>query len=71
MNQNNMLRLAMVLQDRAATTLDKYICKLIESVLFYSDEQKLSAENICAIISEQYGLLFDPHEIVVAVRKKE
>ena len=33
MDNNMLLRLAMVLQDKAPSTLDKYICKLGASIL--------------------------------------
>ena len=69
MQENNILRLAMVLDDSAATTLEKYICKLVEAVI-YNSNVSLDLTSICANIDSQFGLIFDVGEIESALRKK-
>jgi len=68
--ESNILRLAMVMEDSASTTLDKYICKLVETVLFYDEQPSLDAVDISIKISDQFGLTFDVDEIKRALNKK-
>lgn len=70
MSENNILRLAMVLEDNAATTLDKYICKLVEATLYFANEPSLDITSICSGISEQFNLTFDVGEVSNALKKK-
>jgi len=64
------LRLALITEDQSATTVDKYICKLVESVLFSCDGQKMSAVTLCKLIKDQFELEFDVVELETAIRKK-
>ena len=71
MNENSILRLALIMEDQSATTVDKYICKLVECVLFFSEEpQHLSAIELCEQIAIHYKLEFDVLEIENAISKK-
>lgn len=58
------------MNDQTATTVDKYICKLVESVLFDASGIELSAFEICEQIKEKYQLEFDILEIEKAVSAK-
>lgn len=58
------------MQDQSATTLDKYICKLVEYILFYSQKNNLSAVELCKQIQEQFSLEFDVLEIENAIDRK-
>ena len=70
MDEKSILRLAMIMEDQSATTVDKYICKLVECVLFYSEKRRLSAIELCEQIAIQYQLEFDYLEIENAILKK-
>ena len=70
MAKKDFLRLALVMNDQTATTVDKYICKLVESVLFDASGIELSALEICEQIKEKYQLEFDILEIEKAVSAK-
>ncbi len=39
MNENKVLRISLIMQDQSATTVDKYICKLVEFVIYTSREK--------------------------------
>lgn len=58
------------MQDQSATTLEKYVCKLVEYILFYSQANSLSAVELCKQIKEQFSLEFDVLEIENAVARK-
>ena len=58
------------MQDQAPTTIDKYICKLAERVIFDSKEQGLSALAIAEAIKKDYSLEFDISEIKKAINRK-
>ena len=64
-----MFRFAMVLQDKAPATLNKYICRLSASVLSES-RQGLSAEELSIRIKEAFGLDFTEQEVKLALDKK-
>lgn len=69
MTEQTLLRLAMVLQDKAPTTLNKYICKLAEAILMeYPDG--LNVFDIKKGINEQFNLSFTEKEIEEAIKKK-
>lgn len=70
MDENGILRLALIMEDQSAATVDKYICKLVECILFYSEEQHLSAMELCEQIAIHYNLEFDVLEIEKAISKK-
>lgn len=70
MNQEILIRFALTVQNNAPTTINKYICKLAESVIFESDKEALSAVEIADKISEMYGLEFDVLEIKNALKQK-
>lgn len=62
MNQQTMTRLAMILQNQAPSTLDKYIYKLAEDVLL-SHENGLSIIELEKEINVQFSLSFTIDEI--------
>ena len=69
MTEQTLLRLAMVLQDQAPTTLNKYICKLAEIVLLdYPDG--INVFQLNRILNEQFNLSFTDEEIRTAILKK-
>lgn len=64
-----LLRLAMVLQNQAPSTLNKYICKLAEVVLLdYPDG--INIFKLDEIINNQFNLSFTEEEIRTAIAKK-
>lgn len=69
MTEQMLLRLAMVLQNQAPTTLNKYICKLAEAVLLdYPDG--ISLFDLSTSINTQFNLAFTEEEIVQAIVQK-
>ncbi len=70
MGKNEFLRLALVLGDQSATTVNKYICKIVECVLFDSDSEKLTVIELCKQIKEKYQLEFDILELEKAISAK-
>lgn len=69
MTEQMLLRLAMVLQDQAPTTLNKYICKLAEVVLLdYPDG--INIFQLDEILNNQFNLSFTEEEIRTAIAKK-
>ena len=69
MDNTMLLRLAMVLQDKAPSTLDKYTCKLSLSILLdYRDG--ISIDELCDKINEQFKLDFTVEEISTAIQRK-
>lgn len=70
MNESSLLRLALIMEDQSATTVDKYVCKLVECVLFYSQEKQLSSIDLCKQINEQYQLEFDVLELENSIKNK-
>ena len=57
MTEQILLRLAMVLQDQAPTTLNKYICKLVEIVLL-EDPNGLNIFMLSKSLNEHFNLSF-------------
>lgn len=70
MNQETLLRLAISLDDRSAETVEKYICKLVENILFFDKTKALRATDIVKILEDDYGLQFSALEIENAIQKK-
>ena len=70
MNQEQIIRFALTLQDNAPTTINKYICKLSESVVFDSEKDSMTAIEITTAIKETYGLEFDVFEVKTALEHK-
>ena len=70
MKEESLLRLSISLDEHAPTTLEKYICYLVEDVLFCSDKNALPAIEICQNINKEFGLLFDIAEIQNALKRK-
>lgn len=70
MTEENVLRLAISMEDRAPTTIEKYICKLVECVLFDSPQNSLTIIEICESIKSNYQLEFDVMEIQNSIKKK-
>ncbi|MEA4893501.1 MAG: hypothetical protein VB085_13265 [Peptococcaceae bacterium] len=68
--ESDLLRLAMILENRGQTTLEKYLCKLAEFVLFDSASQELSSPEICQNINSRFQLQFDILEIENAIKNK-
>lgn len=68
--ESDLLRLAMILENQGQTTLDKYLCKLSEFILFDSEEQELSSAEICKDINSRFQLQFDILEIEYAIKNK-
>lgn len=69
MTEQTLLRLAMVLQNQAPSTLNKYICKLAEAVLLdYPDGINLF--DLRNFLNNQFNLTFTEEEIAQAVDKK-
>lgn len=58
------------MQDQSATTLDKYVCKLVECILFYSQDKQLSSVDLCKKIRDQFQLEFDILELEGAIIRK-
>lgn len=69
MTEQMMLRLAMVLQDKAPATLNKNICRLSASVLSDSPVG-LSVNEICSKIKACFNLDFTVEEVSDALKKK-
>lgn len=69
MTETMLLRLAMVLQNQAPSTLNKYICKLAEAILMeYPDG--LSVYALQEALVEHFNLSFTEEEIEEAISKK-
>lgn len=68
--EKDLLRLSMILENQGATTRDRYICKLVECVIFDSEKSELSIMEICSEIRERFQLEFDILEIETAIHSK-
>ena len=69
MKEQTLFRLALILQDQAPSTLNKYICKLSEIVLS-EYPNGLSLDDLTKMIEGQFNLTFSPDEIRTAIEKK-
>lgn len=70
MNEDKVLRISLIMQDQSATTVDKYICKLVEFVIYTSEGKLLTAVDLCKSINEQFKLEFDVDELKKAIKNK-
>lgn len=69
MTETMLLRLAMVLQSQAPSTLNKYICKLAEAILLeHTDGISLYALGVA--LSDHFNLSFTEEEIKEAITRK-
>ena len=69
MTEQTLLRLAMILQDQAPSTLNKYVCKLTEAILLdYPDGVNLY--DISKYLNQHFNLTFTEEEIQQAISKK-
>jgi hypothetical protein len=60
----------MILENQGQTTLEKYLCKFVEFVLFDSSESSMSSAQISSQIEQMFQLSFDIHEIEKAIKNK-
>ena len=68
--ESDLLRLSMMLENNGQTTLNKYLCKLAECVLFDSKEDGLTSVQICQTIYDRFLLQFDLLEVEQAINLK-
>ncbi len=64
-----MMRLAMVLQNQAPTTLNKYICNLAETILL-DHVDGINLLDIVKGINEQFNLSFTLEEVGIALKRR-
>lgn len=69
MPEQMLLRFAMILQSKAPSTLNKYICKLVEAVLL-EHQAGLNLYALSQAINSQFNLAFTEEEIEAAIVKK-
>lgn len=69
MTEQTLLRLAMVLQNQAPTTLNKYICNLAEATLLDFPDG-ISSFDLLASMNAQFSLSFTEEELKDAITKK-
>lgn len=69
MSEQILLRFAMILQNKAPSTLNKYICKLVEAVLL-EHQAGLNLYALSQAINSQFNLAFTEEEIEAAIVKK-
>ena len=67
MNDQQLMRMALVLQNQAATSLEKNLCSIVTVVLLDSQESTLSIDTIAERIKEKFSLDFDCGEIRNAI----
>lgn len=68
--ESDLLRLSMMLENNGQTTLNKYLCKLAEFVLFDSEKDELTSVQICQTINDRFLLQFDLLEVEQAIYLK-
>ena len=69
MDNSMLLRLALVLQNKAPSTIDKYICNISASILMdYRDG--VSVDSLCEKINDEFSLDFTIPEITDAIQRK-
>lgn len=71
MLQENYLRLAMVLNDNNAKTVNTNIVKILKTVVFTINNTPLTINKIAEIINEMYGLEFTQGEILNALKRNK
>ncbi len=69
MTEAMLLRLAMILQSQAPSTLNKYICKLAEGILLEHPDG-LTVYALRVALAEHFNLSFTEEEIKEAISKK-
>lgn len=69
MTEQMLLRFAMILQSQAPSTLNKYICKLVEAVLL-EHPTGLNLYALSQAINIHFNLAFTEEEIEAAITKK-
>lgn len=69
MTEQMLLRFAMILQNQAPSTLNKYICKLVEAVLL-EHTNGITLFQLNQTINEQFNLTFTEEEVKTAITKK-
>lgn len=60
----------MILENQGNTTLDKYLCKITEFILYDSDESAMSLTELSRAINDRFHLQFDVLEIENAIKNK-
>lgn len=60
----------MILENQGNTTLDKYLCKITEFILYDSDESAMSSIELSQAINDRFHLQFDVLEIENAIKNK-
>lgn len=70
MNRDNLLRLAISFQNSSASTLDKYICKIAETLFLINGNLPLSAFELSTSISKEFNLIFSDEEIILALKRR-
>ena len=60
----------MILENQGNTTLDKYLCKITEFILYDSDESAMSLTELSQAINDRFHLQFDVLEIENAIKNK-
>lgn len=66
----DLLRLSMALDSKAQNTIDKYLCNLVEEVIFETQDKKVDLGFLSNSIKEKYNLEFDISEIETAIIRK-
>lgn len=70
MQGKELLRLAISLDDKAPSTIDKYICRIVEEILLDSESNKMTVQDIYESIESRFGLQFDMEEIEYALKRR-
>lgn len=60
----------MILENQGNTTLEKYLCKMAEYVLFDTDKHEMSSTELSIAINSKFQLQFDILEIENAIKNK-
>jgi len=58
------------MEEQSATTVNKYICKLVECIIFYSNNTPINVSELCKQIESQFELEFDILEVENAIKAK-
>lgn len=70
MTEQTLLRLAMILQNQAPTTLNKYIAKLAETILLdFQDGATLF--ELSSSLNAQFNLAFTEEEVKQTITKRD
>jgi len=67
---SNIFRLAIISDNQSLSTLNKYICKIVERTIFDSSENSLSIKDLSERIKGNFDLEFDITEIREAIQLK-